>query len=52
LDDYERSLIVGAITKATGNVAEAARILQTDRGNLYRRLKRLGITASSVAHSD
>jgi two-component system nitrogen regulation response regulator NtrX len=51
LDDYERSLIVGAITKATGNVAEAARILQTDRGNLYRRLKRLGITASSIAHS-
>jgi two-component system nitrogen regulation response regulator NtrX len=52
LDDYERSLIVSAITKATGNVAEAARILQTDRGNLYRRLKRLGITTSSVAHSD
>lgn len=52
LDDYERSLIVSAIAKATGNVAEAARILQTDRGNLYRRLKRLGISPSSVAHSD
>lgn len=52
LDDYERSLIVGAITKASGNVAEAARILQTDRGNLYRRLKRLAITPSTLVQSD
>jgi len=43
LDAYERSLIVAALARAEGNVAEAARILQTDRGNLYRRLKRLGV---------
>jgi two-component system nitrogen regulation response regulator NtrX len=43
LDDYERALIGAALRKATGNVAEAARALQTDRANLYRRMKRLGL---------
>jgi two-component system nitrogen regulation response regulator NtrX len=43
LDDYERELIRGAIERATGNVAEAARQLQTDRANLYRRMRRLGL---------
>jgi DNA-binding NtrC family response regulator len=43
LDDYERRLIVAAIDAAKGNIAEAARRLQTDRPNLYRRMKRLGI---------
>nr|MBP9201274.1 hypothetical protein [Gemmatimonadales bacterium] len=45
LDDYERSLIAGALEQAGGNVAEAARVLVTDRANLYRRMKRLGLTA-------
>ena len=43
LDDYERALIGAALKRATGNVAEAARGLQTDRANLYRRMKRLGL---------
>jgi two-component system nitrogen regulation response regulator NtrX len=43
LDDYERVLITRALSVAGGNVAEAARRLQTDRPNLYRRMKRLGI---------
>jgi len=43
LDDYERALIAAALKRATGNVAEAARALQTDRANLYRRMKRLGL---------
>jgi DNA-binding NtrC family response regulator len=43
LDDYERELIAGALHAAGGNVAEAGRRLQTDRANLYRRMKRLGI---------
>jgi two-component system nitrogen regulation response regulator NtrX len=43
LDDYERVLIARALSMAGGNVAEAARRLKTDRPNLYRRMRRLGI---------
>jgi two-component system nitrogen regulation response regulator NtrX len=43
LDAYERELISGALHAAGGNVAEAGRRLQTDRANLYRRMRRLGI---------
>jgi len=43
LDEYERQLIFDALAAADGNVAEAARRLDTDRPNLYRRMRRLGI---------
>ena len=43
LDRYERELIAKALSVARGNVAEAARRLLTDRANLYRRMRRLGI---------
>ncbi len=43
LDEYERELVAGALDAAGGNVAEAGRRLQTDRANLYRRMKRLGL---------
>ena len=43
LDEYERLLISRAVSVASGNIAEAARRLKTDRPNLYRRMKRLGI---------
>jgi two-component system nitrogen regulation response regulator NtrX len=43
LDAYERRLIAAALAKSDGNVAEAARRLQTDRPNLYRRMRRLGL---------
>ncbi len=43
LDTYERLLITRALAVAGGNVAEAARRLQTDRPNLYRRMRRLSI---------
>ena len=46
LDDYERRIITNALSEARGNVAEAARRLHTDRPNLYRRMKRLGIDSS------
>jgi two-component system nitrogen regulation response regulator NtrX len=43
LDATEKSLIEAALRAADGNVAEAARSLRTDRPNLYRRMKRLGL---------
>jgi two-component system nitrogen regulation response regulator NtrX len=43
LDAYEREMIERALAGAAGNVADAARRLQTDRPNLYRRMRRLGI---------
>jgi two-component system nitrogen regulation response regulator NtrX len=46
LDKYERDMIESALRIASGNIAEAARWLNTDRPNLYRRMKRLGIEGS------
>ena len=46
LDAHERTLIVRALSAAAGNVAEASRRLKTDRANLYRRIRRLGIPMS------
>ncbi|MBW3552846.1 MAG: sigma-54 dependent transcriptional regulator [Gemmatimonadetes bacterium] len=43
LDAFERREIERALDAAAGNIAEAARSLRTDRPNLYRRMKRLGI---------
>lgn len=43
LDDYEREVITSALAAAHGNVADAARRLETDRANLYRRMRRLGM---------
>ncbi len=42
LEAFERREIAAAL-EAAGTVAEAARLLKTDRANLYRRMKRLGI---------
>jgi len=47
LDEFESGLIVAALTQAQHNMAEAARILQTDRANLYRRMRRLGLEKSA-----
>jgi two-component system nitrogen regulation response regulator NtrX len=43
LNGYERGLIAGALAQAHGSIAEAARLLRTDRANLYRRIRRLGL---------
>ncbi len=49
LDEFERGLIMAALAQAQHNMAEAARILQTDRANLYRRIRRLGLEKSADA---
>jgi len=43
LDAYERDLILTALSRSQENLADAAKLLQTDRANLYRRMRRLGI---------
>ncbi len=48
LDDLERKMISDALAWASGNIAEAARRLRTDRANLYRRMKRLGMAAIAI----
>jgi two-component system nitrogen regulation response regulator NtrX len=48
LDSFERTVIARALAESGGNVADAARRLHTDRPNLYRRMKRLGINATRV----
>ncbi len=46
LDYFESELIQGALRASGGNMTEAARKLRTDRANLYRRVKRLGLRES------
>ena len=48
LDEYERLLITRALAISNGNIAEAARRLKTDRPNLYRRMKRLGVAGDTT----
>jgi two-component system nitrogen regulation response regulator NtrX len=43
LDAFERRVIVRSLDDAGGSITEAAKRLQTDRPNLYRRMRRLGI---------
>jgi two-component system nitrogen regulation response regulator NtrX len=43
LDAFERRVITGSLAAANGSMTDAARRLGTDRSNLYRRMRRLGI---------
>jgi two-component system, NtrC family, nitrogen regulation response regulator NtrX len=42
--NFEKALLGDALRQANGNIAEAARILKMDRGNLSKRLKKFGLT--------
>ncbi|XXF79273.1 sigma-54 dependent transcriptional regulator [Myxococcaceae bacterium GXIMD 01537] len=42
VEDFERQLVRAALEEG-GSIAGAARLLQVDRGNLYRRIKALGL---------
>jgi len=43
LEEVERVLIQKALTRAAGNVSDAAKALGLSRSALYRRLKRHGL---------
>ena len=51
IDDHERRVLSAALARVNGNVAAAARLLKADRGNIYRRLKALGL-ATAAADDD
>ena len=51
LEALERELIEAALDESGGSVAEAARRLATDRANLYRRMRRLGMGRSDTSVS-
>ena len=42
-EEAERGILKEALARCGGNVAAAARLLKVDRGNLYRRVKALGV---------
>jgi transcriptional regulator with GAF, ATPase, and Fis domain len=44
VEAFERQLLEQALAQSGGNVAAAARLLKADRGNLYRRMKALGLS--------
>jgi DNA-binding NtrC family response regulator len=44
-EEAERKILREALERSEGNVAAAARLLKVDRGNLYRRIKALGVDA-------
>jgi DNA-binding NtrC family response regulator len=46
-EEAERDILREALARSGGNVAAAARLLKADRGNLYRRIKALGIEAAA-----
>jgi two-component system, NtrC family, nitrogen regulation response regulator NtrX len=43
VEDFERALVKAALAQCEGNVAAAARLLKVDRGNLFRRIRALGL---------
>lgn len=48
VEDFERTLLREALLQTQGNVAEAARLLHVDRGNLYRRIRALAIPMKDI----
>jgi DNA-binding NtrC family response regulator len=48
VEDLERSVLEAALAQEDGNIAAAARLLKSDRGNLYRRMRSLGLVSGET----
>jgi len=48
VERFEIDLLIDALRRNEGNVAETARELKTDRANLHRKMKRYGIHPREV----
>ena len=48
VEDFERSIIISALERTSGNRTEAARLLGVSFRSLRYRLSKLGITGSEV----
>ena len=48
IEDCERAILTSALERCAGNIAAAARLLRSDRGNLYRRMKALGLATGAT----
>jgi DNA-binding NtrC family response regulator len=51
-EEAERKILREALERSEGNVAAAARLLKVDRGNLYRRIKALGVDVDAPPFDD
>jgi transcriptional regulator of acetoin/glycerol metabolism len=49
MDDIERQAILYTLRMTQGNVVEAARILGLGPATVYRKIKRYGVRAKSIA---
>jgi hydrogenase-4 transcriptional activator len=52
VEDVERDLIQSALTEASGNISEAARVLGLTRRGLYLKLRRLGLESRTPSEVD
>lgn len=52
VEHYQRQLIGNALQRTQGNWSQAARLLQTDRANLQRLARRLGMSQKDSVESD
>ncbi|MEX2526300.1 MAG: sigma-54 dependent transcriptional regulator [Gemmatimonadota bacterium] len=52
LEVFERGILEGALRSTDGNVSQAAELLETDRANLYRRMRRLNVEPARLRRAD
>jgi two-component system, NtrC family, nitrogen regulation response regulator NtrX len=48
IEDLERGVLRDALARSSGNIAAAARLLRSDRGHIYRRMRTLGVLSDDT----